>query len=70
MDAVRAAAGGSLCLDRVRLLRDEPALVALVRDPISGVLVIVCTDAHHAMDPLVILPAPKLWLGRRRGGPS
>jgi hypothetical protein len=58
VDAVRAAAGGSLCLDRIRLPRDYPALVALVRDPISDVLVIVCTEARHAMDPLVLLPAP------------
>lgn len=58
VDAVRAATGGSLCLDRIRLPRDYPALVALVRDPISDVLVIVCTAARRAMDPLVILPAP------------
>jgi hypothetical protein len=58
VDAVRAAAGGSLCLDRIRLPRDYPALVARVRDPISDVLVIVCTAACHAMDPLVLLPAP------------
>jgi hypothetical protein len=58
VDAVRAAAGGSLCLDRIRLPRDYSALVALVRDPISDVLVIVCTEARHAMDPLVILPGP------------
>jgi hypothetical protein len=58
VDALRAAAGGSLCLDRIQLPRDYPVLVALVRDPISDVLVIVCTKARHAMDPLVILPAP------------
>lgn len=58
VDAVRAAAGGSLCLDRIRLPRDYPALVALVRDPSSDVLVIVCTDVRHAMDPLVLLPVP------------
>jgi hypothetical protein len=58
VDAVRAAAGGSLCLDRIRLPRDYPAMVALVRDPISDVLLIVCTEASYAMDPLVILPAP------------
>lgn len=58
VDAVRAAAGGTLCLDRIRLPRDYAAVVALVRDPSSDVLVIVCTEAHRALDPLVILPAP------------
>jgi hypothetical protein len=56
--AFEAARGGSLCVRRRRMPRDFQSVVALARDPAAAVQLVVCADAHHAMDPFLSLPAP------------
>lgn len=56
--AVEAARGGSLCVARAGLPRDFSSMVAMVRDPAASVQIIVCGEAGHAEDPVLIKPVP------------
>jgi len=58
--AVRAARGGSLCMRRRRLPRDLRLMAMLLRGPDAPVQIIVCAEASHDVNPLLLRPAPIL----------
>ncbi len=61
VEALTAAAGGSLCLRSWRLPLDFVATLVRARDLASDVQIIVCAEEHHLADPFLILPVP-IWV--------
>ena len=60
VEAVGAAAGGSLCVHRRRLPRDFPAAVALIREPNIRVQLVICGGRHDKYEPFLEALAPIL----------
>jgi hypothetical protein len=63
--AVRAAAGGSICLRSSRLPRDVSIVMALVRDPNARAQVIVCSTKRDVHADLLTVPIEVPRLSQR-----
>ena len=59
--ALRAAAGGSLCLRSWRLPLDFVATVVRARDLAFDVRIIICAEERHLAHPFLIRPVP-IWV--------
>ena len=60
VEAIGAAAGGSLCVHRRRLPRDFPAAVALIRVPDTRVQLVICGGRHDKYEAFLEALAPIL----------
>jgi hypothetical protein len=58
VEAVGAAAGGSLCVHRRRLPRDFPAAVVMIRQPDTRVQLVICGGRHDKYEALLEAMAP------------
>jgi len=58
VEAVGAAAGGSLCVHRRRLPRDFPAAVVMIRQPDTRVQLVICGGRHDKYEALLEALAP------------
>ena len=58
LTAFETARGGTLCVRGRRLPLDFPRVVSELRDPSTGVQLVVCCQAGDDSDPLLAVPAP------------
>jgi len=60
VDALRAALGGSLCIDQARTPRDLALLAAMARDPSTSAQIIILAASRFDLHPFIIRPTPIL----------
>jgi hypothetical protein len=56
MPAFAAAAGGSLCVRRLRLPKDFSSVVTAFRDPNSQVRLVICTQTPEELEEYLVVP--------------